>query len=112
MNGCQPPPTDPWTAAAIILTALGAVVFVISYAWTTRGNWRRNPLGWNVMLFMLAIAIVSSLAVAGVLWGTDWPHREIIRPVAWAMIGACIWQRVILLYRVQHQPEPTPVDPS
>lgn len=102
MNTCQTVSSSPWTDAAIIATALGALVFVISYAWVTRGGWKDSTMGRHVMTFMAAILIVCTLAVIGVVWGTDWPNRNIIRTAAWALIGACIWWRVALLYRVQH----------
>jgi hypothetical protein len=107
MTSCQPVSTSLWTDAAIMLTALGALVFVVSYAWTTRGAWRHSVMGKHVMTFMSAILAVSILAVIGVVWGTDWPHRNAIRTAAWGLIGACIWWRVFLLYRVQHRSDPT-----
>lgn len=102
MNTCQTVSASPWTNAAIILTALGALVFVVAYAATTRGAWRRSAVGTNVMAFMAAVLVVSSLAVAGIVWGTDWPLRNLIRTAAWALIAACIWWRVVILFRVQH----------
>jgi hypothetical protein len=95
--------SSPWSNTAIILTALGAVVFVASYAWTTRGAWRDSTVGLNVMTFMAVIAVVSSLAVAAIFFGTNWPGREVVRGVAWSLVGACIWWRVFILYRVQHR---------
>lgn len=104
MNRCQVVSAwTPWTNAAVILTALGAFVFVVSYAWMTRGGWRKNSMGVNMMAFMGAIAIVTSLAVTTIVWGVNWPGREIIRLLCWGSIGALIWWRVIILYRVQHE---------
>lgn len=107
MNTCQTVSASPWTDAAIIVTALGALVFVCSYAWTTRGAWRASVMGRHVMTFMAAILVVCLLAVAGIVWGTDWPFRNAIRTGAWALIGGCIWWRVALLYRVQHADQPS-----
>jgi hypothetical protein len=104
MTACQSVSSSGWADAAVILTALGALVFVASYAWTTRGAWRDSIMGWHVMTFMVAILAVSALAVVAIIWGTDWPHRNTIRTAAWGVIAACIWWRVILLYRVQHRP--------
>ncbi len=103
MTTCQPVSASPWANAAVLLTALGALVFVCSYGWTTRGAWRTTIMGKHVMTFMSAILLVSCLAVAGIVWGTDWPHRNAIRTGAWGLIAACIWWRVALLYRVQHR---------
>lgn len=103
MSSCQTVSSSWWTNAAIIATFAGALVFVVSYAWSTRGGWRRTVMGKHVMTFMSAILAVSMLAVAGVVWGTDWPYRDAIRTAAWGSIAAVIWHRVWLLYRVQHQ---------
>lgn len=103
MNTCQPVVSSPWADAAVIATALGALVFVCSYAWTTRGAWRHTPMGRHVMTFMVSILAVSVMAVAAVIWGTDWPHRTVIRTAAWGLIAGCIWWRVVILFRVQHR---------
>lgn len=99
---CQAVSSSPWTDAAVIFTTLGALVFVCSYAWMTRGAWRDSAVGMNVMAFMAAILIVSALAVAAIIFGSDWPHRNLIRTVAWGVIGVCIWWRVFILFRIQH----------
>lgn len=103
MTSCQAVSASPWGNAAVILTALGALVFVCSYAWTTRGAWRDNVVGINVMCFMAAILAVSALAVAAIIFGTNWPYRTLIRTVAWSLIGTCIWWRVVILFKVQHR---------
>jgi hypothetical protein len=104
MNTCQTVSSSPWTDAAIVITALGALVFVISYAVTTRGAWKDSAVGLNIMSFMASVLVVSVLAVAGVIWGTDWPLRNLIRTLAWGLIAACIWWRVVILFRLQHHP--------
>ena len=107
MTSCQNASSSPWVSAAIIITALGAWFFVVSYAWTTRGAWRDSPVGLNVMAFTAVVAVVSTLAVIAVFWGTDWPGRNVVRGLAWGLVGACIWWRVVILYRVQHGTDKT-----
>jgi predicted TIM-barrel fold metal-dependent hydrolase len=104
MNTCQTV-SSPWTNAAVIVTALGALVFVVSYAWRSQGAWRHSNVGLNVMALMAVILVVSALAVAAIVWGTDWPYRDLVRFVAWSLIAACVWWRVVILYRVQHRGE-------
>lgn len=103
MTSCQQISSSPWASAAVLATALGALVFVVAYAWTTRGAWRDNMVGINVMSFMAAILAVSALAVAAIIFGTNWPYRTLIRTVAWGLIAACIWWRVVILFKVQHR---------
>jgi hypothetical protein len=100
---CQAVSTSPWTNAAVIATMLGSLVFVAAYSWRTRGAWRDSAVGQNVMTFMASVLVVSSLAVASIIWGTDWPHRNLIRTLAWGLIAACIWWRVVILFRIQHR---------
>jgi VIT1/CCC1 family predicted Fe2+/Mn2+ transporter len=107
MNTCQTVSSSPWTDAAIIATALGALVFVVSYAWVTRGGWKDSAVGLNIMSFMAAVLVVSLLATASIVWGTNWPNRNIIRTAAWSLIAACIWWRVVILFRVQHRSDTT-----
>lgn len=103
MNTCQSPPLSPWTSVAIVFTAVGALLFVVSYAWTTRGAWRSTAVGMNVMSFTASILVISLLGVVAIILGTDWPYRDAVRTGAWSLIGACIWWRVVILYRVQHR---------
>lgn len=99
---CQAVSSSPWANAAVIATALGALAFVILYGWSARGVWRTSRIGRNVMALMVVILAVSCLAVASIVWGTDWPYRNQIRAVSWSAVAGCIWWRVVLLYRVQH----------
>jgi VIT1/CCC1 family predicted Fe2+/Mn2+ transporter len=101
---CQAVSSSPWANAAVIATLLGALAFVVLYAASTRGAWRRSATGLNVMALIASILAVSALAIAGIIWGTDWPHRDVIRTAAWGLIAACIWWRVVILWRVQHRP--------
>lgn len=99
MNSCQAASSSPWSNAAVILTALGALVFVIVYAVTTR--WWSSAMGKHVMTFMAAILVVTMLAVISIFFGVNWPHRAAIRTGAWGSIAACLWWRVIILFQAQ-----------
>jgi predicted TIM-barrel fold metal-dependent hydrolase len=96
-------PGSVWANAAVIATFAGALTFVALYAWRTRGAWRVTSVGRNVMALMSVILVVSALAVAAIIWGTDWPHRNAVRFVAWSLVAVCIWWRVVILWRVQHR---------
>jgi hypothetical protein len=94
-----------WVNAAIVATFAGALVFVASYAWRTRGAWRDSAVGRNVMALMAVIVVVSAMAVAAIIWGTEWPHRNVVRFVAWSLVAVCVWWRVVILWRIQHRKE-------
>lgn len=97
-----------FTNLAILATFSGALTFVASYAWLTRGAWRASIMGKHVMTFMTVITIVSSLAVAGIFFGRDWPARDLIRGLGWSAVAACVWWRVLLLRRIQREDHNTP----
>ena len=100
---CQAPGSPWWVNVAVVATMAGALVFVAAYAWRTRGAWRDTAVGQNVMALMAVILIVSALAVSAIVWGTAWPHRNLIRFAAWASVAAVVWWRVALLLRIQHR---------
>jgi hypothetical protein len=104
VNSCQQVSSPWWVNAVVVATWLGALVFVCSYAWSTRGAWRDSGVGRNVMGLMAAITVVSALAVAAIIFGTDWPHRDVIRFAAWASIGFFVWGRVFILLRMRRRP--------
>jgi len=99
-NTCQVT-TNLWVVTAVIATALGALVFVISYAWLTRNAWRRSAVGQNVMALTAVILVVSLLAVSAIMFGIDWPARNAIRAGAWWAVAVIVWWRVVLLFRAQ-----------
>jgi hypothetical protein len=104
VNACNINAGSPWWSdAAVILTFLGALVFVVAYALLTQGAWRANQVGANVMVFMFAITLVSALGVITIFFGTQWPHRDLVRTVCWSLIGGCIWWRVYILFKVQRE---------
>lgn len=75
-------------------TFAGALVFVAVYLGR---NWKTTAVGRNVMVFMFVIMIVSGLAVSSLVFGRDWPYRDLIRALAWGMVAAVIWWRNLLL---------------
>ncbi len=94
--------------AMVWATFAGAVLFVAVYL---RRNWRSSAVGRNVMIFMVVIALVSGLAVSSLVFGREWPLRDLIRAIAWGMVAGVIWWRNALLLRTpRHVPHPGPVD--
>lgn len=103
MNSCQAANFSPWVAAAVGATALGALVFVVLYATTTHGAWRRTSIGRNVMVLTAVILVVSLLAVSTIVFGVSWPYRDIVRAGAWWAVAGTLWWRVTILLRVQRR---------
>lgn len=85
------------TTALIVLTAIGATLFVLVYAITS--PFYRSEEGWNVMAFM---AVVSAM-VAQAVYVRRVGHRlpEWVSQVDWAAACACVWWRLTLVIRGQ-----------
>lgn len=112
-SSCVPPPVDHpsiWSSAAVVATFLGALVFVLAYGWSTRGQWKATIMGKHIMIFMVVILTVSMLAVLTIFFGTSWPHRDLIRTLAWGAVASVIWWRVALLFRAQAAPLTPPAE--
>lgn len=89
--------------AMVIATFLGALVFVIAYL---HRNWRSTAIGRNVMALMAIIAIVSALAVSSIVFGHNWPARDLIRALAWGSVAGAVWWRVVLLWHTPGRTAP------
>lgn len=81
----------------VYATFIGAVVFVVVYA---RRHWLTSGIGINLMLLGVVVAIESGLALSVLVFGVNWPHRELVRGVAWLLIAATLWHRVYLVLRM------------
>lgn len=77
----------------VIVTFVGACAFCAVYA---RRHWR-TPIGWNIMAMAVVIAIETGLAIVALLFGADWPARDLIRALAWTLIAGVLWWRVALV---------------
>lgn len=84
-------------SAMVVATFLGALTFVVVYLGR---NWRQSAIGRNVMAFMAVITVVSGLAVSSIIFGQQWPYRDLIRALCWGAVAVTIWWRVVLLLRV------------
>jgi hypothetical protein len=75
--------TDYIVVAEFLVALLGLIYFVVRYAATTEGEWRRSPEGRHLMFFRGSLAVFMLLAIANNIW-TDYPGRD---PVRIAVIG-------------------------
>lgn len=91
------------STALTLVGAIAAWYFVIAYWAFTRGDWRRTPSGWHIMLLTTDVAALLTLILAARLWPT-YPGRPVITLVFYAaLVGQLIYQ-CVLLHRVQRQP--------
>lgn len=94
--------------ALVVLTLVSALAFVAIY---THRHWR-TPVGVNLMALAVVMVIETSLAILGVLFGTNWPFRDEIRAAAWSLVAYVLIWRVGLLFTLglgqAREPEPLP----
>jgi hypothetical protein len=91
--------------AMMVTTFVAAISFVAIYL---RRNWRSSQVGWNLMAFGVVLVIETGLALSTLIFGRDWAARELVRAIAWALIGGVMWWRVVLVAR----PPASPADPT
>jgi Flp pilus assembly pilin Flp len=80
----------------LLLQLVSILMFIVIYTIVTRGQWRKNDIGVNLVLSQLAI-----LPEAGVLcWVFFFRHGHLTSPAAaWIEIWAPWWATVALLSR-------------
>jgi hypothetical protein len=87
-----------------VLAAIGGVgcwYFVVSYWALTRGDFRLTPEGRHIMQFTANLGVLFSLIVAARIW-PDYPGRDAVTLVAFALLVGQIWWRIVLMHRAQH----------
>lgn len=87
--------------AALIVSALGALTFVVSYQ--VMADWRATAIGRNVMAFMVVTFLFLALGILRNFVPSVEEHVEVARLVVYVLVAAIIWQRVYLLFRAQHR---------
>lgn len=85
-----------------ILTGTAAAAAIVFCVFYLRSPWRKNVTGRNTMAFMGAVAVVLTIAVLFRLAHTPLPLW--LSVLLWLAINWPLWWRVIILWRVQHQP--------
>lgn len=84
------------------LALLGALTFVVRFAYTTGGDWRRSRAGRHVMLFTMMLAWMLLLHVVYLVLG-DYPWREVVVWLSFIAFTVLLWQRVGVLEAEQRE---------
>lgn len=86
-----------WVVASLAAVAfLGLVYFVVRYAVSTEGDWRRTAAGRHMMFFRGSLAVFMAMAaVHGFV--PDYPGRDIVRIVVVASFALAALQGDLLL---------------
>jgi hypothetical protein len=92
---------DTLASLALLASAVGCVVFVLLYHVMTDGNWRRTPLGQNVMAFMAVCAALLTVAVARVFFDVLPDHLDVLRLCSYCLVAVVVWWRIFILIRAQ-----------
>lgn len=79
------------------LTAANLVAWVVFIGLYLRSRWWETPIGQNMMVKAVALAVVFGLSLAGYLWRIPvW-----IWAGALTALGVVAWWRVVILWRIQ-----------
>jgi hypothetical protein len=90
------------TVAFLVLMAVGVagcLTFVVTY-WLGARTWHQTPVGQNLMAMAAVLGALLVLSLVNIVW--DFP--EWLWLVGLALLDAVMWWRVVLLWKVQHQP--------
>jgi len=87
----------------LVLVTVGALFFPLYYQISTRGEWRRSPMGRHVMGYTSAAAL---LGISGIfrVFLPDLPGQEYVRIFALTLAVIFIWQRNYIIIRAQNFP--------
>lgn len=64
----------------VTITGIGLVnclIFCVSYALASRGEWARDEFGRFMMIFMAILGSLFALIVSARIWG-EWPGRRAV----------------------------------
>lgn len=90
-----------WIVIGEFLVALfGLVYFVIRFAVSTEGHWRRTPAGRHLMFFRGSLAAFMTMGVVNNFW-LDYPGRDGVRVVVIGVFMLATLHGDLLLEREQ-----------
>lgn len=81
-------------AAAHFATA-GWLLFAVLYG--SLAPWWRSPIGRNMLVHALVLAVTFALVSVQLLWGVQWPAREWVRLAIFGGVAVVAWWRLFIL---------------
>jgi hypothetical protein len=78
----------------------GVAWFVALYS--LRAPWWANEIGWHLVTFTSALGLLMANALTFRLVG-DYPGRQTVNLILFAVIVASVWWRVTLLHRATRE---------
>jgi len=95
-------PIDYWRAAAWSLTFAAFFVTVFTVLYITRSNWRSNRIG-RIFCAKSVLLTVALWQIVATTWvGQDYPYRNEIRFIIYAMIALAYATMDVALIREQN----------
>jgi hypothetical protein len=90
-------------AANWSLTVLTVCVTVFTVLYAARSNWKANPIGAILLAKSIFLTVTLWQIVASVWVSTEYPFRQQIRFVIYALGALAYITMVVSLWRYQHQ---------
>jgi hypothetical protein len=85
----------------ILLSVIPAILGPLLYGFS--GPWWESLTGIGLMIGWSGLGLLVVWAAAFVLWGDDFPYRDAIRLVVFALISAGLWVKLIALVIVRYR---------
>lgn len=77
---------------------LGSLVFIVSYSLEA---WWQTWFGRSLMTMAIGMFIFASMALISMRLGPDYPFRDALRLVGYALLNLAMWSRVYVLWRAR-----------
>lgn len=83
---------------AFVIALVGLVSWVVTYAVTTRGDWRLTREGRHLMAFRTSLALFMAMGIANNVW-LSYPGRDLIRVTIVSLFAVSVLDglRVLLI---------------
>lgn len=91
------------TTGFIYVSWLASLLFLVAYGVTAR--WYRTTVGRQLFSFGMLVCLISTLAVAGQIFGQDYAARPVFRLITWTVTALVTVGFCVALYRAQLRKE-------
>jgi hypothetical protein len=90
--------------SAFAVAFIGLLVWVITYATWTRGDWRRTREGRHMMAFRTSLVLFMALGVTDNIW-SHYPGRDVLRCIVVPLFAASVLDGLRVLVSAQLERE-------
>jgi hypothetical protein len=95
-------PADFVVIGAFAVAFLGLLTWVITYAVSSRGDWRLTREGRHLMTFRASLVLLMAIGTINSVW-TSYPGRDVIRCVVMPLFAVSVLDGLRILLLAQRE---------